>query len=95
LEILGSYNPHTKDLDVKADRINHWISMGAQPSATVNNLLIDKNIIKGDKMVASKPGEGLKKIEEAKKAEAAAKAAAKTEPKKEVAPEVKEDVKIA
>jgi len=56
LEILGSYNPHTKDLQAKADRITHWISQGAGMSATVNNLLIEKNIIKGEKVKASKPG---------------------------------------
>jgi small subunit ribosomal protein S16 len=28
LEILGSYNPHTKDLVAKADRIKYWISKG-------------------------------------------------------------------
>lgn len=56
LEILGSYNPHTKDLAVKADRIKHWISMGSQMSKTVNNLLIDKKVIEGEKVKASKPG---------------------------------------
>lgn len=49
LEILGSYNPHSKDLQVKADRIIHWISKGAQMSDTVNNLLVAKEIIKGKK----------------------------------------------
>ena len=92
LEILGSYNPHSKDLQVKEDRIKYWISVGAQPSATVNNLLIDKKIIKGEKKVASKPGEGLKKIEEAKKAEAAAKIAAVKASESPAEP-VKEDVK--
>jgi len=53
LEILGSYNPHSKELRVKTDRIQYWISKGAGTSATVNNLLIDKGIIKGDKIKAS------------------------------------------
>lgn len=47
LEILGAYNPHTKELKVQADRITHWISKGAQMSDTVNNLLVKKEIIKG------------------------------------------------
>jgi ribosomal protein S16 len=46
---LGSYNPHSKDLQAKADRIVHWISMGAQMSDTVNNLLVSKKIIEGKK----------------------------------------------
>ena len=53
LEILGSYNPHTKDLQVKADRVKYWISQGSGMSATVNNLLIEKNIITGEKVKAS------------------------------------------
>lgn len=54
LEILGSYNPHTKELIAKSERITYWISKGAGTSPTVNNLLIEKKIIKGDKMKTSK-----------------------------------------
>jgi len=85
LEILGSYNPHSKDLSVKEDRIKHWISVGAKPSATVNNLLVEKKIIEGEKVVASKPGEKAK-VEEEKKAEPA-------EKKPEAKEETKEDAK--
>ena len=53
LEILGSYNPYSKKLQVKQDRIKYWLSQGAQMSATVNNLLVEKNIIKGSKKKAS------------------------------------------
>ena len=41
LEILGHYNP-TKDpivLSLKAERIEYWISQGAQPSKTVSRLM--------------------------------------------------------
>jgi len=41
LEILGHYNP-TKDpiiLSLKAERIEYWISKGAQPSKTVSRLM--------------------------------------------------------
>lgn len=54
LEILGSYNPHTKDLQAKADRIKHWISKGAGMSQSVTNLLITKKIIEGTKAKAEK-----------------------------------------
>ena len=54
LEILGSYNPHSKELVVKTDRIKHWISKGAQMTATVNNLFVGKNIVAGKKVTASK-----------------------------------------
>ena len=73
LEILGSYNPFSKDLNVKKERIEYWLSVGAQMSPTVNNLLVEKQIIKGKKVTASKPG---KKAVEEKKEETAAPAAA-------------------
>ena len=56
LEILGSYNPHSKELQTKAERINYWLGKGAGMSPTVNNLLIEKGVIKGKKIKASKAG---------------------------------------
>jgi len=50
LELLGNYNPHTNKAELKADRIQYWLSKGAQPSGTVHNLLIDHKIISGEKM---------------------------------------------
>ena len=64
LEILGSYNPLSKALQVKDDRIKYWLSQGVQMSPTVNNLLIGKGIIQGEKVKASKAGK--KKVETAK-----------------------------
>ncbi len=87
LEILGSYNPHTKDLATKTDRIKYWLSKGAQMTATVNNLLIQKQVIEGEKMVASKPGKQSEKKQTQLKAKSEKKAArenaAAPEPKKE------------
>jgi small subunit ribosomal protein S16 len=94
LEILGSYNPFTKELIVQKDRIEHWISVGAQMSPTVNNLLIEKEIIKGEKKKASKPG---KKKEEEKKEEIKKEEKkpenSKDETKKEEVVEKKEELK--
>jgi small subunit ribosomal protein S16 len=56
LEILGSYNPFSKELQVKNDRVKYWLEKGAQMSPTVNNLLVEKKIINGKKVMASKPG---------------------------------------
>jgi small subunit ribosomal protein S16 len=50
LEMVGSYDPRVNTADLKADRIKHWISMGAKPSDTLHNLLISKNIIEGKKI---------------------------------------------
>ena len=54
LEILGSYNPYTKDLQAKNERIKYWLSKGSQMSPSVNNLLIEKGVIEGEKVTASK-----------------------------------------
>ncbi|MCK4744465.1 30S ribosomal protein S16 [Candidatus Parcubacteria bacterium] len=52
LEILGNYNPRTKPstINLKIERIKYWLSVGAQPSATVYNILIDQKIIDGKKV---------------------------------------------
>lgn len=55
LELLGSYDPHKKDLKVKKERIEHWMSKGVQLSPTVNNLLINNKIIVADKKLSWKP----------------------------------------
>jgi len=41
IEILGFYNPLVKPahLSVKRDRVEHWLSKGAQPTQTVVKLL--------------------------------------------------------
>lgn len=52
LELLGSYDPHKKILNAKADRIKHWLSVGAKLSPTVNNLLINNKVIEGEKVKA-------------------------------------------
>lgn len=51
LEVVGSYDPRTdKNTVIKADRIKHWISVGAGLSGTVNNLLISQKVIEGKKV---------------------------------------------
>lgn len=54
LEILGHYNPSTKVCDIKKDRVLYWIGFGAQLSPTVHNMFIDQNVIKAEKVRASK-----------------------------------------
>lgn len=70
LEILGSYNPYIKDLQVKEDRVKYWISKGAGMTATVNNLLVGQGIIEGSKVTASKKGQPNEKKLAQKKAKA-------------------------
>ncbi len=48
IEILGSFNPHTKERSFKKERVLHWLSNGAQVSDTVYNLLVKENILQGE-----------------------------------------------
>lgn len=49
IEDLGWYNPITKKLEVKKDRVEHWLRCGAQATDSVYNLLVRAEIIKGPK----------------------------------------------
>ena len=51
LEFLGNYNPMNKEkkLEAKIDRVKHWLSVGAQTSDTVHNLLVNAKIIEAKK----------------------------------------------
>jgi small subunit ribosomal protein S16 len=50
LELLGQYYPLVKDpakqLTVDAERIKHWIGLGAQASLTLENLLVKAGMMK-------------------------------------------------
>ena len=51
LEMLGSYDSrHGDKINLNAERVTHWISVGAQVSPTVHNLLVDKKVITGKKI---------------------------------------------
>ena len=86
IEILGHYNPRLKQKGFKKERIEHWLSKGAQASSTVHNLLVDAKIIEAEKLRAWKP----KKRSKAKSAEAPSEA--KSEGGKEV-PKIEEELK--
>lgn len=77
VEQLGSYNPKTKAVSLKKDRIEHWMSMGAQASDSVHNLLIKEGVIEGSKInVLPKKSPIAKEVEEAEAAPAAEEAPA-------------------
>lgn len=61
LELLGNYDPHMKEFKVDMDRINNWVSKGAQVSPTVNNLLVNYKYWDKPKMVSWKPKKSDKK----------------------------------
>jgi small subunit ribosomal protein S16 len=82
VEIVGSYNPHADTVALKKDRIQHWMSVGAQASDTVHNILISQGVIEGKKRNVLPKKTVPQKAEEPK---ADVKAAAKEEPKAEAA----------
>lgn len=49
IEELGYYDPLTKALErrfvVKAERVQYWLSVGAQPSDTVKSLLTKAGVV--------------------------------------------------
>jgi small subunit ribosomal protein S16 len=49
LEMVGSYDPRVDTVTLKADRIKHWLSVGATVSDTVHNLLVSNKIIDAKK----------------------------------------------
>lgn len=56
LEILGSYDPHQTParIEFNVERVKHWLSVGAQPSDTVHNLLVEKGILTTPKRILVK-----------------------------------------
>lgn len=49
-EIVGTYNVKAGIFEAKADRVKHWLSVGAQATPTAHNLLISKGVITGKKL---------------------------------------------
>lgn len=51
VEVLGAYNPHTKELTIRdQERLNYWMNeQHVALSDTVHNLFVTKELIKADK----------------------------------------------
>ena len=49
IENIGTYDPRNNLRKIDAERAKHWISVGAQPSDTVHNILVTEGIIEGKK----------------------------------------------
>ncbi len=90
VEFVGSYDARKGTPQVNGERIKYWISMGAQPSDTVHNILVDTKVISGKKVNAmNKKTKVVKEApkEEAPKAAAPVAAPAEEAPAPEAAPE--------
>lgn len=90
LEIVGFFNPFSKEKQLKADRIKYWISVGAQPSDRVHNLLVSEGIIKDKKKPVHAKA---KKKKEEKPAESAAPATTEKSAEKAVDKPAEDKVK--
>ncbi|MEK7465238.1 MAG: 30S ribosomal protein S16 [Patescibacteria group bacterium] len=55
---LGWFNPHTDKLVLDEERAKHWISVGAQPTDSVHNLLIRTGVIHGAKIAVHSKKKG-------------------------------------
>lgn len=87
IEQLGFYSPHTKEIKLEKERVEYWLSVGAQPSDTVKRLFIKQGLLKAEKSKATFKNAPKKKSVERAKAKAEkveAKKKASEEPKAEV-----------
>ena len=81
IEKLGSWNPmlgkdDEKRVELNADRVQHWLSNGAQPTDRVLRFLDQAGLLKRDVKSNPEKGKPGKKAQERLAAEAAAKEAA-------------------
>jgi small subunit ribosomal protein S16 len=50
VEDLGWANPRTDERRINAERVSHWMKVGAQPTPTVWNLLVKAGAVRGKKI---------------------------------------------
>jgi len=50
VDLVGTYNPKTKESSLKPELIKEWVAKGAQVSPSVMNLLIAKGVYEGKKI---------------------------------------------
>ena len=79
VENIGFYNPKTKEKVLNAERASHWMGVGAQPSDTVHNMLVDAGVVKTKKRNALPRKTPIVKEQEASVEEAETSATQKVE----------------
>jgi len=84
VEQLGHYNPKTKEKALDAERAKYWLSVGAQPSDTVYNMLVDAGAVEGKKKNVLPRKSPVVKEEETKEVEASPDAEIPAEPEANV-----------
>ena len=53
-EDVGWFNPLLNTCEIKKERVAHWLTIGAQPTDTVHNLLIKNGVMQGAKIAVHK-----------------------------------------
>src|SRR5580698_3224914 len=79
VEKLGTYNPRTKARTLDEARVKYWISVGAQPSATMHNMLVTMGVTSGKKINVLPSYKAPEVVAEEPKAEVASAAEAPAE----------------
>ena len=49
VDLVGTYNPLTEELNLDTDKAKKWINCGVQPTETVKSLLVRTNVIEPKK----------------------------------------------
>ncbi len=92
ISILGWYNPHTKELQVKKDELQAWFDKGAKPSNTLAKLLKKEGIKLPKWVKITEKKKAPKKQEEEKKEAPSGSAEASTDKKAEAKPKESDSV---
>lgn len=96
IEELGYIIPKNKQMKLETERIQYWLSVGAQPSETVARMLVREGLLDKSKLpvrtFGDKPGKQNADRKEAKAAKVEAANEAKNKPAEPVAEEVSETV---
>jgi len=67
IDDIGFYNPITKEFGVKKERLEYWLKVGAKPTPTVHNLLVNHKLISGPKIkIKTKKGDPKQENQEIK-----------------------------
>lgn len=93
IEKVGTYNPlleqnHAERIVLKKERIQYWLSVGAQPTDRVTQFLEKEGLVKAEpRAELTKKNQPRRKAQERMKAEAAAREAAEAEAAQKIAEE--------
>ncbi len=79
VDLVGTYNPKTKQITYKAEKIQDWIKKGAQVSPSLKNLLIKNGVLAGAKVAVISKKNLEKNVAKKKAEEEAAQAKAAEE----------------